>query len=533
MSKQHRTIIVILSSAIALVAFMRLHLAITRAFDPDEFAYLHWTWLVANGYLPYRDFFFYIMPGLQWILSPLLWATGDSTNFLIGSRVFMFIVYGLSAAIVYRLSHGSLLAVLIFLTFPVTIDKTIDVRPDMVMLAFYFGSMLVKNSFLSGILFGLSFLVFPKIVFALPALLYLRRPNAKWLVGAAFVGLGFFAYLAAYGLIPQAITNITKDSFAVTSGKLSFSPLLLLTPYPLIYLASGGPNLPWAVNTGVWILGFAGLVLLLKHKPEMGIFWALFTAGNILFVILFPAPYVQYFLPLSIAGSVLAGYAIRKSINSIKVITMIIVICSFFLQYQERTAPGAENAEQLQVIGDVLRVTRPDESVYDMVGSYVFRPDGYFICCHPYAEFGQRLASRPGLERELRKSLIAKQTKFLVMDRVGFVFWQSPEPDKSFLHSNYLPTRYNKIYSLGVQFRCQNGACVQYRFDDKPAANRSTNVFPILIPETYTVTLEPKGETITIDGQAVQNSQTIRFSAGTHRFSASPTLSSLRIQLSR
>lgn len=55
-----------------------------------------------------------------------------------------------------------------------TIDKTVDVRPDMVMLALYFGSVMVKNHLFSGLLFGVSFLVLPKILFSLPALLYAR-----------------------------------------------------------------------------------------------------------------------------------------------------------------------------------------------------------------------------------------------------------------------------------------------------------------------------------------------------------------------
>ena len=38
--------------AIAFVLVMRLSLVLTRFFDPDEFAHLHWTWLMAEGYLP-------------------------------------------------------------------------------------------------------------------------------------------------------------------------------------------------------------------------------------------------------------------------------------------------------------------------------------------------------------------------------------------------------------------------------------------------------------------------------------------------
>lgn len=95
---------IVYSIAIVVVLLMRLQLVFTRYFDPDEFAHLHWTWLIGNGYLPYRDFFFYILPGFQLFLAPVLWFAGDSTNFLIASRIFLLLTSGVCAWIVYRLS---------------------------------------------------------------------------------------------------------------------------------------------------------------------------------------------------------------------------------------------------------------------------------------------------------------------------------------------------------------------------------------------------------------------------------------------
>lgn len=524
--------------AIASVLLLRLSLSLTRYFDPDEFAHLHWTWLVANGYQPYRDFFFYILPGFPWLLSPILWLTGDSTNFLIASRVFVFLVYGITATMVYRLSRSSLVATLIFLTFPVTIDKTIDIRPDMVMLALFFGSVLVKNPFVSGILFGASFLVFPKIVFSLPALFYIRLHLAipqgatvrNWSLGAIVVGLGFLAYLHIHNLTGLFLTSVTRDSVAVTSGKVSFSLLLLLTPYPLIYLTRGGVSLPWVVNTGIWILAPVGLMALWKSDRRMATFWAAFLAGNMLFVALFPVPYVQYFLPLSVAASVLAARARARSITVIKIIIVIAILSSFLLQYRDRTQPGAKNTEQLQVIRDLLTISKPTDTMYDMVGSYVFRPDGYFICCHPYGEFVDRLSAPI---QTLRESLIQRQTKFVVMDRVGFVFWQSLPADKAFLQTNYLPTNYYKIYALGAQFRCTNGACMRFRIDDQPADTRSTNTFTVYVPDRYRVSITPTNETMTIDTTVIKDNDTIALSKGTHRFSVAPSVQNFRILLDR
>lgn len=515
---------------IVVVLLLRFHLAIARYFDPDEFAHLHWTWLVVHGQHPYRDFFFYILPGLQWILAPILGIFGDTPSFLIASRIFLFLVYGLCSWFVYRLSGKSFLAALVFLTFPMTIDKTIDIRPDVVMLALYFGSVLVKNQFVSGTLFGASFLVFPRIIFSLPALLYLRRPGPPWFAGAFLVGLSFLGYLGINNLLPHFLTGVTRDGVAVTRGKQPFSPLLLLSPYPLIYRIKGAVSLPWVVNTAVWILGFAGLAATVKTNVRKGVFWALFIGGNIFFVALFPVPYVQYFLPLSVAASVLAARAIRKNIIIINYIIVITVLSSFFLQYRDRTQPGSENREQLRVIGDILTISKPTDTAYDMVGSYVFRPDGYFICCHPYAEFVHNLSSPPPT---LRESLIQQETKFVVMDRVGFVFWQSLADDKAFLQANYLPTKYDKIYALGAQFRCVSGACMRFRNDDRPADTRSTNTITVYASDRYRVSITPTNEPMMIDGNKVANNDAIKLHKGTSRFTVSPVVENFRILLDR
>lgn len=175
----------------------------------------------------------------------------------------------------------------------------------------------------------------------------------------------------------------------------------------------------------------------------MSTFWMAFIAGNILFIALFPVPYVQYVLPLSVAASVLAAHGLQKTTTALNMIIIVTMISSFFLQYRQRTAPGAENREQLQVIRDILKISKPTDTVYDMVGSYVFRPDGYYICCHPYAEFADKLSHPPP---SLRESLMAKNTRFLILDRTGQSLWKPKREDLDFLKTHYVPSPYPKIY---------------------------------------------------------------------------------------
>lgn len=515
---------------------MRLHLSLSRAFDPDEFAHLHWAYLLLTGNVPYRDFFFIIIPAYQIFLFPVF-LFGQSALVPVAARLLQLALFVFTAILVYRVSlsffkkqTNALLSALIFISFPMTIDKTIDIRPDMLMVAMLFLSMLATNSFFIGLFVGASLVTHPKIIFAVPMLLYLFTTSSKKLrivpaaIGFFLPVLLFFLYLAYQNVLPAAYTSIFQDSVVANTGKGHFSPFLALSPFPLVYLTEGGVSLPWIVNTAIWVLAAIGLVSLWKKQRKTAIAMTLYFAFGIGLLFIFPVPFIQYFIPLTAMASILAGYAINRNISVINFIIVITIITSFFIQYRERIAPGADNKEQLQVIRDVLTVTKPDESIYDMVGSFIFRPDGYFICCHPYGEFRNKL-SHP--VPTLQESLISRQTKFLVMDRVGFVFWQTPTPDLSFLLSNYLPTKYNKMYSLGVELRCQNSACVP------PGATRSTNVFTIHVPEKYVITIEPNTASVTIDGKEIRNGQTLDLTAGPHRFLVSSPVTLLRVQLDR
>lgn len=522
--------------AIVAVFLMRLHLSLTRAFDPDEFAHLHWSYLFLTGNVPYRDFFFIIIPAYQIFLFPVF-LLGQSAIVPIAARILQFVLFIITAILVYRVSlsffkkqTGALLSALIFVSFPMTIDKTVDVRPDMLMVVMLLLAMLTTKSFLLGLFVGASLVIHPKIIFAVPMLAYLFATSSKkFRIVPAAIGffvpvLLFFLYLAYQHVLPAAYTSIFRDAIAANAGKGHFSPLLALSPFPLVYLTEGGVSLPWIVNSAIWVLAAIGLILLWIKQRKTALAMTLYFAFGIGLLFVFPVPFIQYFIPLTVMASILAAYAIiNKNISVINFIIVITVISSFFLQYRERALPPASNSEQLQVLRDVLAVSRPDETFYDMVGSFIFRPDGYYICCHPYGEFIHILTSLPTLQQ----SLIAKKTKFLVMDRVGFVFWQTPTHDLSFLLSNYLATKYNKIYSLGQQFHCKNSACMP------PGATRSTNTFTILVPEKYTATINPESARMTIDGKLIGNGQTLDLSRGSHGFLVPPPVTSFRIQLDR
>jgi len=564
---------VVLLFLLGVILLLKLSISLNRQFDPDEFAYLHWAYLLTQGKLPYKDFFFIIAPSFLQFLTPLFLLPQGPLIALVG-RLVMYLVYLGTLGILYiftkRITKNTitaLLTVLIFTVFPMTFDKTIEIRPDMVMILLFFvgikfllsgiNSLEEKTHdrtrlLFSGICFSLSFLVMFKIIFALPAVLFLLLWNQdkKTLlirlfmisVGMSLPLIGLFVYLSVHSLIPDFITGITSHAYISNAGNNTFSPLATLSPWPLIYVTKGGISLPWVVNTVLWIVTIPSFFLFIKAFRRIGLFLLFLFVGATFFVILFPKPYVQYFIIPTAIASITIAYALtigftwiqkhtRTSLWSLLVLFSLAGIFgySFFLQYQSRI--HAQNEEQLGVLADISKITRPDEPVYDMVGSYIFRPDSYYICClFTSPLFADKV--KPAIPT-LSESLIASKTKFLVMDQKGYVFWQIKPEDLAFMTTHYLPSAYKKIYTLGSQFQCRQGSCIQHNVHGQPVSEDSKTSFDIMIEEQYKMHIQPDSQRITINNSSYANDQTAVFVPGIYRFSAPSGVTSFSIQLDR
>jgi hypothetical protein len=569
MRKRWTTYILLL--IILALVLARIHLSIVRFFDSDEMSHLHWSWLVAQGKVPYRDFFYYNLPGYQYLMSWIFLFT-PSNSLLILARLWELVMFLASALLLWRISYRivpdriiSSLGVILFLMFPMTLDKTIDTRPDIPMMLFYLLATDIilttktwsdRRAFTVGILVSLTVIITLKtVVFALPALAYLfftRKPRPKpshwlWLLGGIVTpSLLYFLYLTATDSLIAAITMVTRDGFAVNAGKSPFSPWKALSPWPLVYLWEGGDSLPWRMNTALWVLALVGLFRITLTRLRDSMFLLIFFSTGIIFLFAFPAPYVQYFIPFSVFASFLAAYGLQSVLLAVAKfssprraemisatgisIFLVFFALGFRQQYLERISAHSDNSEQLGVITSVLSMSRPDETFYDMVGSYIFRPDGYVLCCHPYAEFVDRLAEKVPT---LRDSLVANKTKFVVMDRTAVVFWQPKPDDLAFLRSHYLVSAKNwKIYLHGYSFGCFRGSCKIYDIDNKPVSE-STESFDIIASDTYNITVLPPHATITIDGNVFGSTSKVPMKEGQHRFSVDPEVSSWTIQLDR
>lgn len=565
---------IILLLTIASTALMRFHLSLFRYFDPDEFAHLHWAYQIMIGYIPYKDFFIYHIPFYQWFLLPIF-LLPQSPEAIIFSRVIMSTMFLICAVIIFHLTYKltkqwipASLSVLCIIISPIMIDKGIEVRPDILMIFFFLITIWLlftkphSPRFLSlaGLSLGLSMLTFQKMIFALPALgiLLLFQPltNAiksrtlstlpwkNWgffLAGGSITILVFLLYLLVHDALGSgldAIIRTTKDIYALQIIK--FSPFLALTPWQFVYVAYEGPSLPWAVNTFLLFAMSGGTLLFAIDKQwKAFFFFLLFLSGAVMYLILFPTPFVQYFVPIMMIGSIPAALFVGSFINLLptpygKIIGILVVCCfsffSFYEQYQSRVLPENSNAEQMQVIRDVVTHIKPDETVYDMTGSYVYRPPGYVLCCHRYANFIQTIQPTPP---PLTDSLLQNKTKFIVLDRGGYAFWLVPEPHLSFIKSNYLQSPYKKIYSVGYRYQCTQGTCTRINYEGGTLSHLASNILPIVIEETYILHTIPENQSITIDDTIMHDNEKRNFTPNNYKIIIPETITEVIIQLDR
>lgn len=561
-SKLTKTTLLLLS-VLGVILLLKLRLLLIRQFDPDEFAYLHWAWLMFQGQIPYRDFFFYGTPVFLWPLH-LVFFLPVGPMIAIAGRLMMFLVYGflllcafLTAKRLTKNIHTALLTAIILASFPMTFDKTVEIRPDILMMVLFLGSFLflIRKKYLwAGILCAVNTLMFLKIVVLLPALLpflfvdtkQLKSTIIRFILGAAIPVVLFVLYLLVSNIMWDAWNSVVNISRLVNNDQWGFPPLTGLLPFELVYVKDGGVSYPWIMNTALVLLSLPGIIILYiktRKTPSLFLFSILFFMESILLFLLFPRPHMQYFIPLTVIASILSGLTIVEILHflsqKIKMsfilpvglsLVSILLLSSFFLQTNDRIREGNLNNEQLQVLADIPGLIKPDETVYDEVGSYVFRPDGYFICCLHYEQFVEKLDKTLW---SLKENLIKNKTKFIVLDQKGFAFWTPKPADVDFIITHYLPSAYKKIYTLGSWFQCENGECIQLNVHGRPFTGDPTSAFDIVIAEQYKVKIEPQNLSVTIGNKRYTSGQTEEFSPGTYRFAVPKGVTSFAIQMDR
>ncbi len=559
---------------LVLFLFGRLQVGFERFFDPDEMANANWAYLVFRGAVPYRDFFYYYTPFFHWLFS-VVFILPEGSYLLILMRICIWCIYVFLTYILYKIvnkvSQKQVLAVLsclIFVIFPMTFDKTIDIRPDTLMtLLFFTGVYLLyvadrqdhKKFFIAGLLISTSCLVLMKMLYAFPALIYLifstyRRKHLHefihgqlmpFIIGFSLPFILFIFYLFINNVLSLAWYDIMRASVIYNfSLGTSFTLADALGPWPLIYLKNGGVSLPWIVQISFWLLGLLGIPVVIAKNRRFGIFIAVFVFFALVFLFILERPFVQYFIPLSVVFSITIIYSLElfyKLFKSIKgnilfhTISLTIFMFlflgflskSFFLQYRERVVPT--NTEQMEVLRQVYEHIPKNETAVDLVGSYVYRLNGFFYNFPLYASVIDKIDPKA---ESLTESLIRTQTKYIVLDQKGYIFWTPKANDLQFILTHYLVSPWFKIYTPGVTFVCKQSECIQYNLHGLQAFNIPSKAFSLHIKGLYKLTTEPKGLTVILNGLLVHDGEDALYLPLIYTFSVPVGLQSFVLQYS-
>ena len=304
-------------SLIVVLAF--LYNSFTRYLNIDEREHLYSSYMIYNGYEPYRDFFQHHHPLLWYLFAPFLTWFKNSPEIWYVLRGFGAIINFGILYFIYKIAFfvglskkEALFSSLLYILFEAVWRGGIEFRPDNLALLcfiagiYYFFCYVRDNNFkrlvVSYILFLLSFMAMQKIVLSLfvmgNIILFLPRDNKNisleiWCLIVPLYGiLGYVAYL--YHI------ETLKDYF-----ELNWILNLELSIVGRLY------------NKFIWvvpILGGIACLWLIKKANYFGkaiiiLFWSQVVS------VLWYAPFIHYLLLIYPFMCILLVYGIKKLLN--------------------------------------------------------------------------------------------------------------------------------------------------------------------------------------------------------------------------
>ncbi len=479
-----------LLSLLVLLVFLWWHfkLGMTRYFDVDEFAHLHFTSLIVSGNRPYIDFFSFFTPGFWWFLAPLLATGWGSTLPYVTSRIAMFFVFvglcSVSGLVFWELRAKSWTIILVplFLAFlPLPFDKFLEIRPDLLAVFFamlglwkelqFFRTKKAHTGFWAGIWFALSSIILtkgaPTIIFALLIGLFALRKKVFSMV------LGFFLPLVLFSLWVLTLGDLSLVLYSLTKlpleanriGKTFFmSPDLFFYPNQIFY-GNFGVTRGLIVNHAFWIIGIIiGVYRMLTpymKEGKRGIWKELLISGTfvtqiLLYVLFFPLKHTQYLIPIAVFIAIYVTdivESIWQRVATTKIGSVFFMVSFFFIvfvlydTFVEVNEPKLAwtNSDTLSELSTMYKIIPPDAYVLDLEGAILFGKDPYYVCCLPFGQFSQYL-SRP--LPKLTQSLEKTNTQYIYKGHLDRLSTLSPE-DQSYINQNYKQSPQSDVLLVG------------------------------------------------------------------------------------
>ncbi len=367
-------------------------LALTKAYAIDEFQYSHAAWLVAQGQVPYKDFFEFHFP-LPYQVLALPLTVLPSTPLVIGClRVAMLGVTGLLFLSIRRILQPLPTWVCVStlglaLTSRTLAGFLVEVRPDLFAIAFFFASVALlsgntssRRAFWSGLAFGLAIWSSQKavlygVVFAVGFLVDLarRRRGAPW-VAFPLAWLGGVATVAGLVACYLTATGSWNEWFDCTVRWAAWHERHYPRFSRATYLLPTLREAPHLV-----VLALVGVLAELREPPKLPRLLLLAWPAALASYLVAKAPFAYALLPFLLITCVLAGrgaaWAIARLRSRVTRFGMLafalgaLTVCAWVVPRQHQNNQGQQ--ELLAALG---RLTSVNDPVYDGAGAATARP---------------------------------------------------------------------------------------------------------------------------------------------------------------
>ena len=441
-----------------------LRVARTKAFSLDEFQYAHAAWLVAQGQVPYRDFFEVHFPLVYLALAPLFGWRGDDPTAILWLRTAMvpLLLAAAAAAAVLNRSWGVAAAVagaVALLATRSLVAFAVEIRPDSLAAALFLVVLALLRVHArpgwSGVAAGLAGVACAfssqKAAFygvAVAVALAAEAAAARDGDGAArrrLLGIGAGAVagvcaVAAWLVATGAAPAMWEWCFVWAREHQQHYPAFSARRYLEPALARELPVF------GLAAIGLAGTARALASEgrrswrhPDLTLVVALLTTFGSVVLQRAPFPYSHVaFLALvavfagrgaAVLGSWwwARGHAGRASV----VLAGVALLVWHAAALRLHTRYG--NSAQLEVLATLARLSAPADPVYDNSGSAVARPHVRFLF---YTDDYLRRSRARELATEVPVDLLRSGcTVHLVDARLRGL----PPPLRAFLARHYLP----------------------------------------------------------------------------------------------
>jgi hypothetical protein len=403
--------VVLLCVSLGLLAYQGSLLR-TRTYDPDEFQHAHSAFLIAQGQLPYRDYFEHHPPLLHFVMAPLIAslqpeaAPAQAFRTLFALRVVSWVaaLFGLFAhhLLARRLVGplGASIATLLLVSTVMVFEKSMEIRPDTFAFALLQGALLLlcgsrsvqRIAFAFSLLgVGLLFtqkLAFPILGIVLATILALppwTRENARHWAGMLGGLLAPTLLCGLYFVAWSAGPAFVEDVFLINLRWKA-----RLDAWPFLVSRFLGPNPLFALAAALALL--AGIVRLPRgHQPQDdgSRIVTLSALGGALGLAVLPVAWEQYYLICLPAVSILAGDLIVRGVAwlarlvppaaSTAIVVAVVTVGSLLPAREPLMSQRLRRSEAKdKAIALILDNSSPQETVLDgYSGIGVFRPHAF------------------------------------------------------------------------------------------------------------------------------------------------------------